>query len=111
MKIVKSLADASLLTKGICETVEMDKRKKRRISRYATRYIRYWGVIHIVRTHKGGEEGSNQMRTIAYKGEGEGFKVAYVRKNFFLYLKILKLFFFCKKEAATIPFTIVYRKV
>ena len=29
MKIVKSLADAGLLTKGICETVEMDKRKKK----------------------------------------------------------------------------------
>ena len=42
-----------------------------------------YGVIHIVRTHKGGGEGSSQMRTIACKGDG-GFKVAYVRiKNFF----------------------------
>ena len=52
------------------------------------------------------------MRTIAYKGEGAGFKVAYVRKKKKnLYHKILKLFFFCTKEAVTIPFTIVYKKV
>ena len=30
------------------------------------------GVIHIVRMHKGGREGSRQMRTIAYGGGGGG---------------------------------------
>ena len=50
------------------------------------------------------------MRTIAYKGEG-GFKVVYARKKIFLDRKISKLFFFCTKEAITLPFIIVYRKV
>ena len=41
------------------------------------------GIIHIVGTHKRGGEGSSQMRTIAYKGEGSGggFKVVFIRKN------------------------------
>ena len=39
------------------------------------------------------------------------FKVAYVRKKNFLDHKIPKLFFFCTKEAITLPFIIVYRKV
>ena len=34
--------------------------------------FRFLGVIHIVRTHKGGWEGLIQMRTIAYKGERAG---------------------------------------
>ena len=56
------------------------------------------------------------MRTIAYKGGGEGgrpgFKVAYVhKKNFFLHLKVSKRFFFGTKEAITLPFIIVYRKL
>ena len=51
------------------------------------------------------------MRTIAYKREG-GFMVAYVRKKKnFLDHTISKLFFFCTKEAITLPFIIVYRKV
>ena len=69
-------------------------------------------LIHIVRTHKGEGEGSTQMRTIAYKGGG-GFKVAYVSKNdFFWTAKSQNLsFFFCTKEANTLSFIIVYRKV
>ena len=69
-------------------------------------------LIHIVRTHKGEGEGSSQMRTIAYKGGG-GFKIAYVRKkDFFLDRQISKpFFFFCTKEANTLSFIIVYRKV
>ena len=52
------------------------------------------------------------MRTIAYKRERGRFKVAYVRKKkFFLEHKTSKLFFFCTKEALTLPFDIVYRKV
>ena len=50
------------------------------------------------------------MRTIAHQAEG-GFKVAYVRKKYFLDHKILKLFFFCSKEAIILTFIIVYRKV
>ena len=68
-------------------------------------------VIHIVCTHKEGGEGSSQMRTIVDK-RGEGcFKVVYVHKNIFLDHKISKRFFFCTKEAITLPFSIVYRKV
>ena len=54
------------------------------------------------------------MRTIAYKGGGgRGFKVEYVRKKKknFLDHKISKLFFFCTKEAITLPFIFMYRKV
>ena len=68
------------------------------------------GVIHIVLTHKGG--GVVKPNTYDYVLGGRGvFKVAYVRKKFFLDHKIPKLFFFCKKEAITLPFIIVYRKV
>ena len=56
------------------------------------------GIIHIVRTHKGGGKGSSQMRTIAYKetgGEGGGgSRLRTCTENFFLDHKILKLFFF-----------------
>ena len=63
-----------------------------------------FGVIHIVRTHKGEREGSRQLHTIAHKGGGGGFKVAYVRKKKkSLDHKISKLFFFCTKEAITLP--------
>ena len=65
------------------------------------------GVIHIVRTHKGGGEGSNQMRTIAYQEGG----CKRTQKKIFLDQKISKPFFFCTKEAVTLPFIIVYRKV
>ena len=64
------------------------------------------GFTHIVRTHKGGGEGSSQMRAIPYKGRW-GFKVAYVRKKNFLDHKILKFFFFCTKEAITLPFILL----
>ena len=41
------------------------------------------GLIHIVRTHKGGGEESSQMRTIAYK-VGGGFQgCVRTQKNFF----------------------------
>ena len=59
-----------------------------------------------VRTHKGEGERSWQMRKIQYKGEGGRAKVAYVRKKNFS-----KRFFFCTKEAITLPFIIVCRKV
>ena len=58
----------------------------------------------------GGGEGSRQMNTTAYEEEGGGFKVAYVRKKKDFYHKISKLSFFTK-EAITLPFIIVYRKV
>ena len=61
--------------------------------------------------HKGGGEGSSQMRTIEYKGGGEGgFKVACVRKKICFGLQNRKAFLFCAKEAITLPFIIVYRK-
>ena len=41
-----------------------------------------YGVILIVLTQKVGGEGSSQMHTMAYKGEG-AFKIAYVRRNAF----------------------------
>ena len=71
------------------------------------------GVIHIVRTHKGRGERSSQMRTIACKrGEGGGFKIAYVqkKKKNFLDHKISKRFVFCTKETMTLPFIIVIEK-
>ena len=64
-------------------------------------------------TQRGGGEGSSQMRTIVCKGEGS-FKVAYVCKNIFFGLqnhKTFFFFFFFTKEAITLPFSIVYRKV
>ena len=68
------------------------------------------GVIHIVRTHKGGRERSSQLHVIVYKG-GRVSSIAYVRKKkYFLDHKISKLFFFCAKEAITLAFIIVYRK-
>ena len=70
------------------------------------------GIIHIVCTHKGGGEGSSQMRTIAYKGTGRKVQgCVRAQKKFFLDHRILKLFFFCTKEAISLPFIIVYRKV
>ena len=68
-------------------------------------------VIHTVRTHKGGGEGSSQMRTIAFKGGGEVSRLRKYAKKFYLDRKISKLFFFCTKEAITLSFIIVYRKV
>ena len=51
------------------------------------------------------------MRMIAYKG-GEGVQgCVRTQKNFFLDHKISDLFFFGTKEAITLPFIIVYRKV
>ena len=41
------------------------------------------GIIHILLTHKGGGDGSNQMRMIACEGEERWFKVAYVCKKIF----------------------------
>ena len=67
-------------------------------------------VIHTVRTHKGGGEGSSQTRTIAFKG-GRFQGCVSTQKSFFLDRKISKLFFFCTKEAITLSFIIVYRKV
>ena len=61
---------------------------------YDTLYINHWlyppqyfqvlqyGVIHVARTHKGGGERSNQMRTILYKGEGGLILVIFVRTNY-----------------------------
>ena len=58
------------------------------------------------------------MRTIAYKGGGggvgdggEGSRLRTYTKNFFLHLKVSKRFFFGTKEAITLPFIIVYRKL
>ena len=68
------------------------------------------GVIHTVRTDKGGGEGLSQMRTIAYKRGGRVQDYAPLQKNF-LDHKISKLFFLCTKEAITLPFIMVYRKV
>ena len=61
----------------------MKPQYRKKIIRIYDRKLSFKGVIHIVRTHKGGGEGSSQMRTIAYKGGG-GFQ-GYVRmqKKFF----------------------------
>ena len=65
----------------------------------------------IVCTHKGGGERSSQIRAIAYKREG-GFQGSVrTQKIFFLNHKISKFFFFCTKEAITLPFIIVYNNV
>ena len=70
-----------------------------------------YGVILIVLTQKVGGEGSSQMHTMAYKGEG-AFKIAYVRRNAFFWTRKSQHFsFFCTKEAFTLLFFIVYRKV
>ena len=74
-------------------------------------YLQYLGVIHIVRTHKGGGEGSSQIRTIAYKGGGGVSRLGKYAKKIFSDHKISKLFFVCTKEVITLPFIIVYRKV
>ena len=68
-----------------------------------------YGIIHIVLTHKGGREGSTQMRTIALKGEGWFQGCVRTQKEFFG--KISKLFFVCTKEVITLSFIFVYRKV
>ena len=44
--------------------------------------ISSWRVIHVVRTHKGGGEGSRQVRTIAYKGAGAVSRLRTYAKNF-----------------------------
>ena len=54
------------------------------------------------------------MRTIAHRGVGGGgvgLKVAYVRKKTIFGPQNLKTIFFCTKEAITLPFIIMYRKV
>ena len=68
-----------------------------------------YGVIHIGLIHKGGREGSSQMRTIALKGEGWFQGCVRTQKEFFG--KISKLFFVCTKEVITLSFIFVYRKV
>ena len=51
------------------------------------------------------------MRKIAYKrGKGDSRLRTYAKKFFFDH-QISKLFFLCTKEAITLPFIIVYRKV
>ena len=65
------------------------------------------GHPHI--SHKGGVgeggEGSSQMRTIVFQG------CVRTQKKLFLDHKTSKRFPFCTKEAITLPFLIVYRKV
>ena len=71
----------------------------------------HMGAMHIVRTHKGRGEGSSQMRTITYQGGGKGFQgYVHTQNNFFGATKSQNLFF-CTKEAITLPFIIVHRKV
>ena len=68
-------------------------------------------VIHIVRMHKEGGEGSSQMRTIVYM-EGRGFEgCVRTQKNLFLDHKISNLFLLCTKETITLQFIIMYRKM
>ena len=47
--------------------------------------LQCFGVIHIVRTPKGGAEGSSQMRTIAYKGEGRVSRLRRAQKKWFFF--------------------------
>ena len=57
------------------------------------------GVIHIVRTPKGGGEGSSQMRTIAYKGEGRVSRLRRAqKKKFFWITKPQNFSFFVQKK-------------
>ena len=51
------------------------------------------------------------MRTIGYKGDGGFQDCVRTQKKFALDRKISKLFFIYAKEAITLPFIIVYRKV
>ena len=59
------------------------------------------------------------MGTLAYKegggggekGDGEGSRLRTCTKKIFLHLKVSKRFFFGTKEAITLPFIIVYRKL
>ena len=72
------------------------------------------GVIHIVLTHKGGGGGVVKPKTYNYVLGGRGvLKVAYVRdkKEKKIRPQNLKTFLFCTKEAITLPFITVYRKV
>ena len=56
------------------------------------------GVIHIVRKHKGGGEGSSQMFKIAYKrGKGDSRLRAYAKK-FSLTTKSQNFSFFVQKS-------------
>ena len=80
-------------------------------ARKARGLVRPEGIIRIVLTYKKGGEGSRQMRTIAYKGEGGLRLRTYPKTKRFLDHKISKLFFFCTKEAITLLFIIVFRKV
>ena len=52
------------------------------------------GVIHIVRTHKGGGERSSQIRAIAYKGEGGFQGCLRTQKKIFFEPQNLKVFLF-----------------
>ena len=90
---------------------------KRTILKHRTKFTQ--GVIHIVRMHKGGRERSSKMLTIAYKGGG-GFqgcvRIPPAPPQFFFGPQSLKisLFFaqvFCTKEAITLPFIFMYKKV
>ena len=68
------------------------------------------GVIHIERMHKGGRRQAKCVR-LGTRGMG-GFKTAYVRKKTLLWTtKSQNFFFIYTKEAITLPFIIVYRKV
>ena len=72
--------------------------------------LQFWGHPHSSYAQMG-STGVKEMRTIAYKGGGGCFKAAYIHtKKFFLDHSTSKLFF-CTKEAITLPYVIVYRKV
>ena len=71
--------------------------------------LSFFGVIHIVRTHKGGGKQLSQMLTIAYNGGGwlqDCVRMQKEKKKF-----EPQNLFFCTKEVATLLCNIVYRKV
>ena len=68
------------------------------------------GVNHIERTHKGRGRRQAKYVRLGTRGMG-GFKIAYVRKKSLLWTTKSQNFFIYTKEAITLPFIIVYRKV
>ena len=72
------------------------------------------GVIHKVRTYKGRGEGSSQIAYDCVQGDEGGWFQGCVRTQIFFFFfgpQNLKTFLFCTKEAITLPFIIVHRKV
>ena len=71
------------------------------------------GFIHKVRTYKGRGEGSSQIAYDCVQGDEGGSFQGCVRTQIFFFFgpQNLKTFLFCTKEAITLPFIIVHRKV